>query len=338
MLTARPRFPQDPSRYAVVYQWWTPFPETPVRLLPSMPILASVATVRDHCPGVPVYVLDYSERPCNWEGFEARLGFRVVRRRCGLADISFRYRKSPRPEEVAKADRVFREHLSRPMDVWGLSREIPQRYVVYSDTDMMWRGSPVPAGGDADRLHCHPSNTGVFYFDKESKRAGKFLFTWIGLSMLASRSRDFRERMYEDQPWFNAVQDEMVFIYVRQSMPDHFRECVAVLPPSQNMCPSDYATSLDAIPACRALHLQQKAFGSARGLVPWVLEEFAPAIERHFTDQENRETYQKVYGLKGRYSLRTVAEGIRNKDPEARKVYESFLGVLDDNSVEKSAR
>lgn len=328
MLASPTVFPNDPSQYAVVYQWWTPFKRAKVAAIHTLPILASIATLRYYCPEVAIYIIDYSPNQDDWQDYPERFGFEIVRQRCGLAEIAFRYAKMPVQGSVPKEDRIFMEHLSRPIDLWNFAHKIDRRYIIYSDSDIFWRASCLPVKKESNFIHCRDENSGVIYFDKESPNATTFFEVWSGLAMYTAKNRRFRERMYTKIPTYNAIQDEMVYCYIRQDMPELYGRCVRELSILENFNPFDYKENIDKIIDCKALHVMIHMYDAYRGYVAWLLREFQPAIQAHFSSEEIASLYSPILEYGGRYSLETIRDGILNTSQVAREEFREFADHL----------
>jgi hypothetical protein len=293
--------------------------------------------MRYHCPDVKAYVVDYSPYPSDWGDYPEILGFEVVRQRCGLAEISFRFEKKPNVQLLPMEDRIFTEMLSRPIDVWNLSHKLDQRYIIYADSDLFWNGTCLPLGKEADYLHSRGDNAGLFYFDKESRKAENFLNVWMSLAMLSTKNRRFRKRLYEDIPWYTVIQDEMLFLYIKKNLPDLYNDCVKELDIKENFHPHDYRLNIGQITSCNVLHCMGMTYGLNRSHVPWLLREYQPCLEKYIKPEDIEIVYGPILEHGGRYGLEVVRDGIMWQDQSARDIYVEFakhLGISLD-SVKK---
>jgi hypothetical protein len=148
------------------------------------PILASIATLRAANQSVVIYVLDSEPLLEQWGEFPALLNFRIVQF------------PNQVPIPYNGGHPFQRRMVSRIWDIWAFAGLIPERHIVYADSDIFWRKDPFPlARAPLDRFYGDSRSDGFFYFDKGSPLAEVFVNCWRALALAGSVSDEFRTTM-----------------------------------------------------------------------------------------------------------------------------------------------
>lgn len=148
------------------------------------PTIASIATLRAVNKQVKVYVLDTEPFLEDWGHFPKLLNFHVVQQ---PLQIPIRY----------TAGCPFQERIvSRLFDVWAFAQLIPERFIVYSDSDIFWLKDPFPLANDLlEHFYADDRGDGFFYFNKHSLQSEVFVNVVRGLTMVGILSDEIRTKM-----------------------------------------------------------------------------------------------------------------------------------------------
>ena len=119
----------------------------------EVPLILSIASLRKFNKHIPIYVLDYSSHPKEWNVVE-QLNFTVV----------------PVNSKILRYHEIYGlwPPQRRPIDILRFSKVIPHKYVIFSDADIIWLDNILPLRYD-DKFHIGRLAAGFFYFSKENK-------------------------------------------------------------------------------------------------------------------------------------------------------------------------
>jgi hypothetical protein len=186
-------------RPAVVYHWWPEDEDSPPIRNLRTPILLSIATLRASDPDIPIYVLDGGTH--DYETYPERMGFTVVSWTLGLE----RYAHCP-----------GWRHLSRLFDLRRFASTIEEDTIIYCDTDVFWKKSPLPLLADPEKFCYNRYNTGYFYFKKDAPVMDRFFEIFESYTITAINDDNFRfvSRQYAGYNEWYHVFDEAILGYM----------------------------------------------------------------------------------------------------------------------------
>lgn len=191
---------------AVAYHWWSLESDSPPHQNIRVPIIGSIATLRAVDKTIPIYVLDCSDHDVDWHGYDKFLNFKIIKTQFFLKD--YRHRNGW-------------QNLSRIFDL--RRTEIPEKILLYSDSDVFWIKSPLPLEKSPNKFCFNGTNSGLFYFDKTSPDVAQFFNLFEAFTITALNDESFRiiTRQYTGQiPFF--VIDEQVLTYMHVKMRELF--------------------------------------------------------------------------------------------------------------------
>lgn len=258
---------------AVVYHWWPDESDSPPIQNLRTPILLSIATLRASDPDILIYVLDGGTLPITAYGtYPELMRFTVVPWTLGLE----RYAHCP-----------GWKHLSRLFDLRRFASTIEEDTILYCDTDVFWKKSPLPLLCNPDKFCFNRYNTGYFYFNKNSTQADRFfeIFETYALTALNDDNFRFVSRQYAGYDDWYFVFDEAILSY----MYNKHRELFNVIGleehcTTSSMFPEGKPAILDFdVPRmihANGIQVTNEAaknpleVGYSRGLIPLVIKEF----------------------------------------------------------------
>lgn len=144
---------------AVIYYYWNPpWIKKPTENFHN-PILQSIQSLR-YWSNVPIYILDASKETNEWEKYPAVLNFSVIKIKPFLGYGNF--------------------HLtaSKPFDFFEFSKSIQEEIILVLDADAFCIKNPFPLLNNTNKFCC-TLNTGVLYFNKNSKDVKVFESLWL---------------------------------------------------------------------------------------------------------------------------------------------------------------
>lgn len=260
--------------YAAIYHFWNWRTPTPWSN-DALTIIQSLATLRYHDPKLPAYVIDISGQ--DWGPYPELLRFTVLRR---PALLERHVRRSDLPVDR----RSSFELLSQPHDVFALSRELPQRYFVYCDQDVLWhdspRLSPPPSG-----FHSLGDNLGLYHFDGASEGADDVWHLWRAFTAFAPSDPAVWDRATADFG-MDFLMDESIFVHLLR----RYRPRGHVELDDRDNC---WYRGDRFLPGSRNHHFLSTQYGFfGRSRLPFMVREYAAAlrvmlgawVERHFGD------------------------------------------------------
>ena len=258
---------------AVVYHWWPDATDSPPIQNLRAPLLPSIATLRASDPNIPIYVLDCAaEHGHSYQDYPQRLGFTVVPWKFSL---------------MHHDDKPGWRHLSRIFDLRRFAETISEEIILYCDTDVFWKKSPLPLRCNPERFCFNKYNTGFFYFGKNSNQASRFFETFEAYTITALNDDNFRfiSRQYAGYNEWYHVFDEAILGYMYHK----HRELFDVISLEEHctisaMFPDNEPTLMDAESVRmihgNGIHVKNEVAKNplevyySRGLIPLVLSEF----------------------------------------------------------------
>jgi hypothetical protein len=265
--------------HAVVYHIWgeegSPDPGTNL----NVPVIPSIATLRNVNPTIPIYVLDGSQRSQHWGRLPLHLGFKVI-------PIQFflnRYR-----------DRKGWKHLSRLFDLHRV--DIPEDVLLYCDTDVFWAADPLPLHGDPSLFCFDKFNTGFFYYDKRAPLVQQFFEIFEAYAVTALNDEIFRivQRQFNqwEKEWY-FVYDETLLAYMHAK----HRELFWDLGPEEHL--STHAQDFEG-KSCKMIHahgvsVENGDIEHCRGVLPYVFDVMHRGMKAVLTPQQFDRLYPQHF-------------------------------------------
>jgi len=114
---------------------------------------------------------------------------------------------------------------SRQIDIWNFVQTIPQKVILYSDTDVFWAKSPLPFHRSTD-LVVKNLNDGLFYFDKESEAARNYFGMYQEYAIKGMKDEDFRNYLWSLCHWYSDafwLGNESTSNAIQKEHPEWFR-------------------------------------------------------------------------------------------------------------------
>lgn len=268
----------------VVYHWWCDNPEIKPYQDMNNPVVPSIVTLRSHNKNIPISVLDLSCDPQDWGCFPELLNFQVVRWTPRL-DLS-----------LHKSSRL----CSRVWDVSEYVNQIKNNEIIFTDSDIFWLKNPLPLTKSTEKFNCS-SNTGVWYFNKNSAIAKEVFRTWkFIISRILIGDKEFFDEMCMkvytaiDTPF----QDEVAFGYLITQYP-HLYSPVAF---NENYMIYRLMNNDPLLESVKCLHGLGAVLGSKRGLICLVLKELRDSIKKVLSEEQvnvvfSGETCNDVYSI-----------------------------------------
>jgi len=250
----------------------------------TLPVVASIATLRAVNQAVSVYVLECGKGR-NWGEFPEKLNFKVV----------------PWEFELFKHDVARENHTnkfcSRVSDVVKFADSTPHDLILYADVDCFWRADPFPLEFSGDRF-CVQNNFGFFYYKKQPK-ALAFIEAYQSNMIHCLYDEEYCAHTHEVNDWGKpqiVVEqtipwDESCLAATRKDLPNH--HCVL----------SSREHNLFLIP-CEGVkmeHLTTMEFvwkgENLRGLAAVVFSEFYDLVSKVLSQQDLCLIYGEDFGL-----------------------------------------
>jgi hypothetical protein len=152
------------------------------------PIVFSIASFRKYEPHANIYV--HSNSYHEWGKYPDLLNFKVIEREPKKLDYS-------EANEFPGRTNYSSITLSQVFDVHDLATEVKESKILYSDSDVFWIKKPFPLMYEEhmDKMCMCSSNTGLYYFNKESKATQGFYKMWKGLILNACEDISLREKL-----------------------------------------------------------------------------------------------------------------------------------------------
>lgn len=275
----------------LLYHYWNDDARPP-HLNLQVPVVHSIATLRAVNQDLKVIVLDGSDRPQDYHGWDRRLNFQVV-------PISFSL--------SGCKDKAGWRNLSRLFDIQAFWHKIQEGTVIYADADVFWLKDPLPLAKDPARFCFNKYNSGFFYFDKNSPEVQWFFELFKAYTLTALNDDNFRviTRQYTDYKEWYYVLDETILYYMYVKMPNRFN----VVDIYEHLTPCgdfDNVFEID-IPRLKMVHCHDMIMENPyeeekwrrahnRGLAPLIYKEVYANLMRAVGENGARELYPKEFG------------------------------------------
>lgn len=275
---------------AVFYHWWGYSSDAdPLKNLRE-PIILSIATLRYHNPSIPIYVLDLSDSPTDWNGLDKLLNFRVE-------PISPHLREH-------YSDKVGWRNLSRMFDLHRLQNKVPENEIIYIDCDIFFLKDILPLDCSLDRFCFNRFNSGFFYYDKNSAAYRRFIELFEAYATTALNDENFRHvtnQFGSNNDYF--VLDETLLYYMQVK----HRELFNFMPPTEHFLAYEEAElskvktfHLNSVMVTNPVAKRTQEEKHSRGLVCLMIRELYKAasavLGSRFEDvftKEEKETFFK---------------------------------------------
>ena len=239
---------------AVIYHYFTDTPRQVAHDL-AYPLIRSIATLRGVNSTLPVHVLDPSKDQNDYGVFPRVLNFTVWRGHSGTPDCF-----GP----------VQGRLLYRIKEIVNLSEVLPERIILFVDSDIFWFKNPLPLSVPVDRLWTSWRNTGLLWYHKQCPRARSFLQEWCRLNDLMFTDKELEMEVRKGYFGGHVVNDEAVFCHmmVNDSCPGAW----GLLPPAEHWgCVERKSGSIP--PEAKNFHAFMNIFGKRRGMIPHFITE-----------------------------------------------------------------
>lgn len=193
----------------IMYHWWSEETDYPPHLNLRTPLIHSIATLRGTGCTDSVIVMDVSEKPQSFNGWDRKLNFSVLR----WKPILHTYQNKP-----------GWKNLSRLFDIHEFCTTVDCYGVIYCDTDVFWLKNPYPLLQDPNKFCFNGYNSGFFYFDIRSPDVSNFFELFKAFTLTALNDDNFRviTRSYTDYNEWYYVLDETILTYMGVKMPHLF--------------------------------------------------------------------------------------------------------------------
>jgi hypothetical protein len=257
--------------HAVIYHRYNLSGEKVVWKDQNSPILASIATLRAVNPSVKIYVidtLDDNEPMEDWGDFAPLLNVHPVR--------------FPRqlPVKCDVGAKSLSYMTSRIWDIWAFSLMIPEPYIVYSDSDILWLRDPFPLSHTPlQQFYGDKRGSGFFYYLKHSLLTETFINTWRSLILGGLQSQEIRTKMRIGGNSMSVFCDEVPYVYM---MHNKITQGWASVNPLEHYYPHLDNEVMD--PRAKSFHCHGAFFGKNRLPMIRRVKEFNEAI-RSVLDQ-----------------------------------------------------
>jgi len=274
---------------AVIFHWWqewspgnkssfadTPKPYQNLRV----PVVLSIATLRAHNNYIPIYLMDCSDHPAEWDDFPEKLDFKVVPWKPYLQDYK---------------NRNGWKNLSRMGDIYEFSKRIPEQEIIYTDSDIFWLKDVLPLWQQSDKFCFNHYNSGFYYYDKTSKHVKDFIELFKAYVTVALNDKNIRKQINSTVSWdfWYYVLDEVVMQYMWQKNP----ECVNKIGYAEHGLPRDIRWPNVNVKDIKMFHSNGMAVDNkfhkvnaeqkdSRGLVCLVFKELYDAIAKVLSQED----------------------------------------------------
>ena len=243
----------------------------------SNPIIPAIATVRASNPGIPIYVLDASDRVISWGKYALKLDFNVIKTKPCL--------KTEFPNSTLQPYMI--KLLSRVFDVRNFAFTLPTQNVLFADSDVLWLKDPMPQPEAPRGIHGIRTNNGVLIYSTGcgiAEQAFKYLKEQTVKCVIDEKFRSTVTSHY----YSKSFNDEAVYVYSRIYRPDLFRD----LPLWDNFCDFSKKDMVAVLAESKNYHFCRHHCGDERGLIALIIKEYYMRLRFVM----NKAEIAKIYG------------------------------------------
>ena len=122
-----------PQSTAIVYHYWNDGDFAIFEDLQN-PVLVSIATLRGHDKNIPIYVIDASDNPKDWDVFPEILNFKVFKQTPTIPLVNTPGLGLYRGKDIIGSYKL----LSRPFDIDAISKIVDEEILVHVESDIFW--------------------------------------------------------------------------------------------------------------------------------------------------------------------------------------------------------
>lgn len=321
------QFSNEASDYAVVYHWWSFSEEKKVVRNLQFPIIQSIATMRYYNPNVACYVFDYSDDDYEWDDYPKRFNFVLIKNKCFLETFVSKRKICTIPEQgiyigkgpsVTAHQQLF-DYLdiklsSWILDIWELSKLIPERFIISSESDVFWINRFLYLKGDAEKIHLRSDSLGVFYFDKNSSKVADFIELWRAYISLSINDFNFRRKIIDLDTSF-IITTKHPLLYIENKHKLIFKESVEYLNQEEFIALKDFSSCVileENLRNLKWIHAGKTNLG-IKGQFSLYCKEIYNIMKKCFTLDEIFRTFGSSTFNNSIFSLEDICGGKKNK-------------------------